>query len=42
MSSVIQKKGLNSLNSQKDRLRERIDKLYLDKLDGIIGEDFLA
>ena len=31
---------MNSLNSQKDRLRERIDKLYLDKLDGIISEDF--
>ena len=34
------KERLNSLNSQKDRLRERIDKLYLDKLDGIISEDF--
>ncbi len=34
------KERLNSLNSQKDRLRERIDKLYLNKLDGIISEVF--
>lgn len=31
---------LNSLNAKKQKLRVRIDGLYLDKIDGIISEEF--
>ena len=31
---------LNSLNAKKQKLRARIDGLYLDKIDGIISEEF--
>ena len=34
------KERINSLNTQKQKPRERIDKIYLDKLDGKISEDF--
>ena len=34
------KERINSLNTQKQKLRERIGKIYLDKLDCKISEDF--
>ncbi len=34
------KERLNSLNTQKQKLQDRIDNIYVDKLDGKISEDF--
>ena len=34
------KERINSLNAQKQKLRERIDALYIDKLDNKISEEF--
>lgn len=34
------KERINSLQAQKAKLRERIDTIYLDKLDGKITEEF--
>lgn len=34
------KEHINSLNKQKQKLRERIDNIYIDKLDGKISEEF--
>lgn len=34
------KERLNSLNTQKQKLQDRIDNIYIDKLDGKISEDF--
>ncbi len=34
------KERISSLNKQKETLKERLSKIYLDKLDGIISEQF--
>ena len=36
------KQQIHSLSVKKQKLKERIDKIYLDKLDGNISEDFWA
>ena len=40
MNKNLSKKRVLELNRQKDFLKDRLSKIYLDKLDGIISEQF--